>query len=388
MTNDEFTPEELAIIDRLQNAPQSQLSSSQVDAIRDSLFQELDAHVDLGAQPTQSWLSAQLIMIMGVVVVLIVIVAFVLINLISTGDDTPEIVPQLSTTPMPTASIIPSETSVAEVIVPTETLTITATPTPESSATSVSTETTISEPSATNTSTETVIPEPSATTASTETATPLPAPTQAVSEIQPTSNNLTTTQLVGEIEAIVGDVLSISGLQVDISTSDTAVTDLQIGMTVSVSGTVQNGVIVATTVVIIAVPEETSVQSTETTSPTTATPPPDDTTTSDVPIIVIEGPVQSINIDFITIFDVDIQIDGADPVLNEIRLGDIIRVEGETQLEGDTIIIVAVNITIIQVQAITIIDPNAPQPNLGGLPANCRMTPRGRITCRSRRTNR
>ena len=103
-------------------------------------------------------------------------------------------------------------------------------------------------------------------------------------------------------------------------------------------------------------------------------------------LIVIEGPVQEININYITIFDIDIQIDSADPVLTQIRLGDTIRIEGETQVEGGTIIIVAVNITIIQVQTVIIINPGAPA--VGGLPANCRTNRSGRVTCRSRRSSR
>ena len=54
--------------------------------------------------------------------------------------------------------------------------------------------------------------------------------------------------------------------------------------------------------------------------------------------------MQAINVNVITIFDIDIQVDAADPILTEIEIGEIIRVEGSVNTEGDTIIIVAVNL--------------------------------------------
>ena len=209
-----------------------------------------------------------------------------------------------------------------------------------------------------------------------------------VTLIQAQQPQTTTIQLVGVIDEINGTIIDISGVQVDVSTSNMSVAELQVGMTVSVSGTVVDGVVSATTIVIIALPTETATPDPEVTEETPTEPQPTATTApiSDVPLVVIEGPVQEINVNFITIFDIDIQVDSGDPVLTQIRLGDVIRIEGATEIEGDTIIIVAVNITIIQVQAVVIISPGSPI--AGGLPANCRMTPRGRVTCRSRRTNR
>lgn len=77
-----------------------------------------------------------------------------------------------------------------------------------------------------------------------------------------------------------------------------------------------------------------------------ATPDDDD----DLPItIIIEGPVQEININIITIYDIDIEVGEDDPILGIIQIGDILRVEGSTQEFSGTIIIIAVNITIINV---------------------------------------
>lgn len=80
-------------------------------------------------------------------------------------------------------------------------------------------------------------------------------------------------------------------------------------------------------------------------------------------IIIIEGPVQAININIITILGINIEIDPNDPILLTIKVGDIIRVEGTPTSQGDTIIIVAINITIINV---IIVNPDDDDDDSGG----------------------
>ena len=65
--------------------------------------------------------------------------------------------------------------------------------------------------------------------------------------------------------------------------------------------------------------------------------------------IIIEGPIQAININIITIFNINIEVDPNDPILTQIHVGDVIRVEGNSTTLGSTIIIVAVNIVIINI---------------------------------------
>ena len=78
-----------------------------------------------------------------------------------------------------------------------------------------------------------------------------------------------------------------------------------------------------------------------------------DDDTGGLPVtIVIEGPVQNININIITIYDIDIEINPDDPLLTVIQLGDHIHIEGNMQDQGDTIIIVAVTIIIIDVDIV------------------------------------
>ena len=74
---------------------------------------------------------------------------------------------------------------------------------------------------------------------------------------------------------------------------------------------------------------------------------------SNLPVtIVIEGPVQQINVNIITIYNINVEVASDDPILPVIQIGDEIRVEGNAAHQGDTIIIVAVSITIINVDIV------------------------------------
>ncbi len=69
-------------------------------------------------------------------------------------------------------------------------------------------------------------------------------------------------------------------------------------------------------------------------------------------IIVIEGPVQAININIITIFDINIELDPDDPNLTIIQIGDILHIEGTPQgsVVTGNITIIAITVIIINVE--------------------------------------
>jgi hypothetical protein len=83
-------------------------------------------------------------------------------------------------------------------------------------------------------------------------------------------------------------------------------------------------------------------------------------------IIIIEGPVEKIEVNIITIFSINIVLDDDDPVLTVIRIGDVIRVEGlladdddDQLVSGDfsggiSITIIAIRITFISVEVVII----------------------------------
>ena len=102
------------------------------------------------------------------------------------------------------------------------------------------------------------------------------------------------------------------------------------------------------------------------------------------PLVVIEGSVQAIGLDTLQIFDIEIQVEPSDPILTEIRIGDTVRIEGQSSLENNTIVIVAVDITIIETTVIIVNEPGVVYVPVG-LPANCKRTKKGNVTCKNSR---
>lgn len=72
-------------------------------------------------------------------------------------------------------------------------------------------------------------------------------------------------------------------------------------------------------------------------------------------IIVIEGPVQAININIITIYNINIQLADNDPNLKIIQVGDVLRIEGtpQTNMTTGTIVIVAITVVVVNVEVDT-----------------------------------
>jgi uncharacterized protein DUF5666 len=189
-------------------------------------------------------------------------------------------------------------------------------------------------------------------------------------------NGPATVTISGTVEAINGTTLVVSGVNVDFSASNINISDLQVGVVVQITGTFANGIIIATTIVVVnPAPEVTAAPTEESTAEVTPSPTEaggDDT------LIVIEGPVQQINLNIITILNFNIQVAADDPILTQIQVGDNVRVEGHAVPQGNTIIIIVVNITIVNV---VIVNPGAGNP---GQPSNCRITPGGHIKCTRR----
>lgn len=168
----------------------------------------------------------------------------------------------------------------------------------------------------------------------------------------------------GTVQTVGADIIVVSGLQVDISgLGDEFATQIQVGTTVSVSGNIQNAMVTATTIVIVNFPEPeaTDEPSPEVTPEPEVTPDveataevtPEPTDDNDDDIIIIEGPVESIGINVITIFGIQIEVDPDDPILTQIEIGEIIRVEGIGDFDDGTLIIVSVNITVVNIVIIT-----------------------------------
>ncbi len=192
-------------------------------------------------------------------------------------------------------------------------------------------------------------------------------------------------QFTGTVDDIDDTFVTVSGLTVDTSLVTISGADLEVGMTVTVIGVYDGTVVVAAVVIVV------------TDAPPSDVPPADDSgddegdSTSDEgsddqgedededdntengPIIVIEGPVQSITVNVITIFNIDVQVEPDDPILEDLQIGDYVRIAGYTDFGSSTIIIVAVTVVIVNINIIV---------DGGGLPANCKRTAKGKITCK------
>jgi hypothetical protein len=170
----------------------------------------------------------------------------------------------------------------------------------------------------------------------------------------PAGSGPVTIVIEGPVQNINVNIVTVSGINVVLNPGDPVLATLQIGDVVRIGGNAQLSgttiVIVAVTVVIINAPEATATPSPapETTPEATSQP------GGDLPVtIVIEGPVQNINVNIITIYDIDIEVNPSDPILTVIQIGDVIRVEGDVQQgSGNTIIIIAVTVVIVDIDVV------------------------------------
>lgn len=179
----------------------------------------------------------------------------------------------------------------------------------------------------------------------------------------------------GPVQAINGNIITVYGIDIQLAPNDPLSSTLDVGSVVVVNGnmvgTGATVVVVVVTIVVIDVtaptptptlaaeqtPEATPETMPELTPEATAevTPGSDDDgdDDDDLPvIIVIEGPIQAINVNIITIYNINIEVSIDDPILTVIKVGDSVRVEGEIVGDDDdsTIVIIAVTIIIINVE--------------------------------------
>lgn len=180
----------------------------------------------------------------------------------------------------------------------------------------------------------------------------------------------------GPVEAVNLNIVTVYGLNIQLNPDDAILQEINTGDIISVNGNIGDfgGVIVVVPVQVVIV---VNAPDPEATPEATAEPGTGDEG-DDLPVtIVVEGPVQAINVNVITIFNINVQVDPGDPILNEIAVGDTVHVEGNIKTEGDTIIIIAVHITFIQID-VYVAPSNSP------VPSNCKVSAKGHhIKCKT-----
>lgn len=172
--------------------------------------------------------------------------------------------------------------------------------------------------------------------------------------------------LIGTVRQINATIVTISNQAIDTSDNPTDA-PLFVGVRVRTKIQFTNGKLVAITKITLQIGGNDDDNGT-TKATEQATPDDDDDDFGDVDI-VIEGPVTAININIITIYDFDIQLRQDDDVLKGLKIGDLLRVEGNFQRDGATVIVVAVNVAIVNIEVNVNSGGGGSPPAGGGAPS-------------------
>lgn len=172
-----------------------------------------------------------------------------------------------------------------------------------------------------------------------------------------TAQDDSTLIITGSVIVIDENTIQVGGISVNIA----EITDIvfEDGMIVTVTGILQGTIITPITIVVEPDPVETPAGTPELTPVPTLemTPSPEATSESDDLgiTIVIEGPVQSITVNVINIYGIEIELDAQDIRTNVIQVGDVLRIRGHHRhAERGPIVVVAVSYIFINVDVIVI----------------------------------
>ncbi|MBZ0293234.1 MAG: hypothetical protein K8L99_11770, partial [Anaerolineae bacterium] len=130
----------------------------------------------------------------------------------------------------------------------------------------------------------------------------------------------------GPVQAINVNVITIANIEVVINVDNPVLNTLQVGNVVEVISQVSSAPgsdhIIADSIVV---------------------------TSSNIvsPTITLRGPIQAVNANIVTIFNLNIQFNPDDPLLTELNVGDVIEVDGNLLILGESSIVIPVQVSII-----------------------------------------
>lgn len=155
----------------------------------------------------------------------------------------------------------------------------------------------------------------------------------------------------GPIESVGPRFIVVNGLLVDLAQATVPQAGVQLGATVTVSGSLSNSLIVAARVE-LGDTTGASGQLPSLTPVPTATLPPVDLSGSGVARagmrhLVIQGPVTAITPTTLRIFNLDITYDPTRVDVTNIQVGDNVRVEGDFVIANNTYTIVAIEVALV-----------------------------------------
>jgi hypothetical protein len=290
MNNDHFTPEEQHLIDQLQALPKPRLDPAARESIRQRMVGELRTLTLDGQQPLSappSPLPVPMLLLVGAVVVIIVVIV-VAILASNAGTDAPIATATLAASP---TDILPTRA--------TETAVFTAT----------STQTPVTPAAATITAIVAVTPSVTETL----------MPTALISATTSASGVV----IEGPITSIVENTLTIYDFTIQLAPAHPILNVVNVGDVVRVEGTLgSNGLVSADVISNVA---DAGANST----------------------VSIEGPVEAVAGNLITVNGIQVQLAATDPLLPTLQVGQFVSVQGNFQGSGATIVLVVVHITVV-----------------------------------------
>jgi len=334
MINDPFNPEEQNLIQQIQGIPRLQIDPTARDAIRQRMLSEF--RMVTQAATASAAARAQVVRLAiaaAVAVTVTVIVVIVLVILQSRNQNTDEISTSITTTPI-TLSVTPQQTTTSPLLASqTATLITSPSPSPTIVTVTVSASETGTHTSMPETSVPLVIPGPSATAESlptsssqstaSETSTPTATHSATPSATaSPAAPNIIVIE--GPITNIVNHVITVYDFAIELEPDHPILTLIEIGDIVSIEGMVgSEGTVVATVI----------------------------SNLSDTPLVSgatvsLDGPVESINGSIIVVNGIAVQLAENDPLLQTVQIGQFVRVQGNFQGRGTTIVLVVVTIVV------------------------------------------
>jgi hypothetical protein len=299
MMDDPFTPDEQELIERLRAAPRPRLRPAARDAIRQQIIQELHAPTGPVQRPFDNLLHLTPQMAAALVAVAAIgLLALALVQFANHPAATGETATAL---PAPTnqVAVVPTQTS--DLSVGSATPAVSESPSPSST------------PEWTLSTTPTT--EAPATPMSPITAT-LPATLETVVVVE------------GPITSIVNNIITIYDYRIEVEPQHPILAVIDIGDTVRAEGTLDSAGQVLTSVV-------GNIPSTEIAD-------------GDMEATVrLDGPVEAIDSNLVTVNGIPVQIAPDDPILDTLQVGDFVSVQGNFEESGQTIVLVVVNVTVI-----------------------------------------
>lgn len=287
MNDDQFSPTEQALIRRLQDAPQRQLSPRTFDAIRQKVLHELDHPAPFTSQGNNSaLLSVRFVLALAAASTLIVVIGFLLRYSSQNGSRVISPVP-------------PTQVAVDNTVVPF------VSPTPVNTA------------HPTEETPPTEMPTPSAVVI-------IATESQPEASDTPASPVETVVVIEGPVQSIDDTSITIYNVSIQVAPGHPMLNMISVGEMVRVEGILAEDNILHATVIDNILNGDTG-----------------DAT------VGLDGPVEAIEENTLTVNGIEVVLDPADPILQTLGIGDFLSVEGNFEIRDNEFVLVVITREII-----------------------------------------